>query len=63
MAKKPFPPPLVSIRTAVILLLGFVCGVTIGVLTYFAGGNTAAAILAGLTSTGGAIVFLNKTIF
>jgi hypothetical protein len=45
-----------------VLLLGLGCGVTVGVLTYFDGSNTRAAILAGLTSTGGSIVFLHKEV-
>ncbi|MEV6823750.1 hypothetical protein [Amycolatopsis sp. NPDC051102] len=56
------PTPLLSVRAAVVLLLGLTCGVAVGVLTYLAGGNTPAAILAGLMSTGGAIVFLHREV-
>jgi hypothetical protein len=58
----PTPPPLLSVRAAVILLLALVCGTAVGTLTFFAGKNVAAAILAGLTATGGAIMFLHKVI-
>ncbi|MET7996778.1 hypothetical protein ABZU76_38460 [Amycolatopsis sp. NPDC005232] len=49
-------------RTAVILLLAFICGGAVGTLTFFAGTNIPAAILAGLTATGGSIVFLHKVV-
>jgi hypothetical protein len=41
-------PPLLTTRTAVVLLWGLVCGASAAVLTYLAGDNAAAAILAGL---------------
>jgi hypothetical protein len=58
----PTPPPLLSVRAAVVLLLALMCGTTVGTLTFLAGGNIAAAILTGLTATGGAVVFLHKVI-
>jgi hypothetical protein len=44
----------------VILLLGIVLGAVVGGLTYLAGSNVPAAVLAGLMSAGGVIVFLHK---
>ncbi|MET8848701.1 hypothetical protein [Amycolatopsis sp. NPDC004625] len=62
MPRKPVPPPVVTVRQAVVLLLALVCGLTVGVLTYLAGGNLPAAILAGLSSFGGAVVFLHRAV-
>ncbi|WP_211787788.1 hypothetical protein [Prauserella muralis] len=45
-----------------ILLLGVVCGFIIGALTYLAGGNTAASVLAGLGASGSSVMFLHKAI-
>lgn len=58
----PTPPPLLTVRSAVILLLGVVCGFIIGALTYLAGGNTAASVLAGLGASGSSVMFLHKAI-
>ncbi|MFI9817954.1 hypothetical protein [Saccharothrix variisporea] len=52
-------PPLVSTRTAVVLVLGLLCGTAAGVLTYLAGDNTAAAVLAGLAASGAAVAFFH----
>ncbi|MBE8516103.1 hypothetical protein ILP97_00960 [Amycolatopsis sp. H6(2020)] len=60
MTKPPPIPPLLSVRTAVILLLGIVLGAVVGGLTYLAGSNVPAAVLACLMSAGGVIVFLHK---
>ena len=59
---KPIPPPLLSIRTALVLLLGVLCGAAIATLTAFTQRNFTQAALAGLTATGSAIVFFHKVI-
>ena len=60
---KPSPnPPLLSTRAAVIFLLGILCGSTVATLTYLASANVPGAILAGLTTIGGAIPALHKLI-
>lgn len=56
------PPPLMSLRTAVILALALLAGVLIGALSFFAGHNTAAALLAGVIAIGGAALGLNKLV-
>ncbi len=55
-------PPLLPLRTAVVMLVGFVCGTAVGILTFLACGNVPAAVLAGLTTTGSAIVVLHRLI-
>ncbi|MCC8248786.1 hypothetical protein [Saccharothrix luteola] len=52
-------PPLLSTRTALVLLLGLVCGTGAGTLTYLAGNNAATAILAGLTASGVSVAFFH----
>ncbi|KFU76899.1 hypothetical protein SAMN04489729_3255 [Amycolatopsis lurida] len=59
MVKKT-PPPLFDLRGAVLILLAFVIGLIAGSLTYFAGQNVPAAILAGLTAAALALVVLNR---
>ena len=59
---KPSPPPLLSIRTALILLLGVLCGAAVAALTALAERNLTTAGLAGLATTGGAIAFFHKVI-
>jgi len=56
------PSPLLNVRTAVILLIAFIVGVTIGLLTYAAGRHPAEAVLAGLGSTGAAAVGCHRLI-
>uniref|UniRef100_UPI003F49A7E8 hypothetical protein n=1 Tax=Amycolatopsis sp. CA-082387 TaxID=3239918 RepID=UPI003F49A7E8 len=60
MTKKPTPPPLLTLRGAVLLLLAFVVGSIAGGLTFLAGHNVPAAILAGLTAASGTLVLLNR---
>lgn len=55
-------PPLLNVRTALILLLGVLCGAAVTTLTALVEGNLTAAVLAGLTTTGGAIAFFHKVI-
>ncbi|MFC5060201.1 hypothetical protein [Saccharothrix xinjiangensis] len=52
-------PPLLSTRTALVLLLGLACGAVAGALTYIAGNNVAASVLAGLTASGVAVAFFH----
>jgi hypothetical protein len=59
---RPPQTPLLTTRTAVVLLLGLLCGATAGVLTYLAGDNIAAAILAGLATMGAAIAFFHANL-
>jgi hypothetical protein len=59
---KPTSPTLLSVRTALILLLGVLCGATVTTLTALTQGNLTEAGLAGLTATGSAIVFFHKVI-
>ena len=59
---KPSSPPLLSVRTALILLLGVLCGATVTTLTTLAERNLTTAMLAGLAATGGAIAFFHKVI-
>ncbi|QFZ23200.1 hypothetical protein [Saccharothrix syringae] len=51
--------PLLSARTALVLLLGLACGTAAGVLAYLAGDNTAASVLAGLAASGVAVAFFH----
>jgi hypothetical protein len=59
---KPSPPPLLSVRTAVILLLGVLCGAAVTALTALAEHNLTTAMLAGLAAAGAAIAFFQKVI-
>ena len=56
------PPPLLSVRAALILLLGAVCGAAVAALTAFVERNLTGAMLAGLATAGGAIVFFHQVI-
>lgn len=62
MTKPQTPPPLLSLRSAVVLLLGVVCGIAVGVLAFLAGRNAATAVLSGLAGAGATIAFLHKVI-
>ncbi|MEV0678234.1 hypothetical protein AB0I60_17135 [Actinosynnema sp. NPDC050436] len=57
---QPPRPPLLSTRTALVLLLGLVCGAGAGVLTHLAGNNAATALLAGLAAAGAAVAFFHS---
>jgi hypothetical protein len=59
---KPSPPPLLSIRTALILLLGVLCGAAVTILTALAEHIITTAVLAGLTTAGSATAFFHKVI-
>ncbi|PPK67895.1 hypothetical protein V5P93_007239 [Actinokineospora auranticolor] len=56
------PPPLLTVRTAVILTLGLLFGALVGGLTFLGGGAVAVAVLSGITGTGGSIAFLHKVV-
>jgi hypothetical protein len=55
-------PPLLTIRTAVILLLALVCASVAAALTYLAHNPIPTAALAGFAAASGAIAFLHKAI-
>jgi hypothetical protein len=59
---EPTPPPLLSVRTALILLLGVLCGAVVATLTALAQRDLTVAVLAGLTVAGNAIIVLHKVI-
>jgi hypothetical protein len=59
---KPSPPPLLSVRTTLILLLGALCGAAVTALTTLTEHNLTTAGLAGLTAASGAIVFFHQVI-
>ncbi|MEU8717930.1 hypothetical protein [Streptomyces sp. NPDC048663] len=46
------PPPFMTVRTAVVLLIAVLIGLVVGGLTFLSGGAAAAAVLAGLTAAG-----------
>jgi hypothetical protein len=53
---------LLTVRTTLILLLGVLCGSAVTSLTVLAGHNLTSAVLEGLGTVGGAIVFFHKVI-
>lgn len=55
-------PPLFSVRTALVLLLGCACGAAAGTLTFLAGDNLAAAVLAGLGCVAASTAFFHSHI-
>jgi hypothetical protein len=59
---KSSPPPLLSVRTALILLLGVLCGAAVATLTALAERNLITAGLAALAAAGAAIAFFHKVI-
>ncbi|WP_326667562.1 hypothetical protein [Streptomyces canus] len=54
--------PFLSLHTAVVLLIAFVVGAVLGVLTLFTGAPAAAAVAAGITSAGASISALHRLI-
>ncbi|MFJ3861537.1 hypothetical protein ACIPRL_35590 [Streptomyces sp. NPDC090085] len=56
------PGPLLTGHAALIFLMAAFIGAMVGVLTAFSAGNTAAALLAGLTACGISIPILHKLI-
>ncbi|MFD9740091.1 hypothetical protein [Umezawaea sp. NPDC059074] len=59
---KSTPPPLLTTRSAVVLLLGAVCGAATGVLTYLTAHDVATAVLGGSTASGAATAFFHSAI-
>lgn len=55
-------PTLLTLRAAVIFTAALVIGPGVGVLTWFASHNPAAAVLAGATAWGATVTFLNTII-
>jgi hypothetical protein len=55
----PPPSPLLSVRTALILLIAIVVGLVAGVLGYFASGEIAAAVLIGGSGAGSALALFH----
>lgn len=56
------PPPLLSVRTAVVLILGLLCGIVMASLSIAAKTSSATAALAGLAAAGAATAFFHKAI-
>lgn len=56
------PGPLLSLRAAVVLLLALLVGLSACVLAYLAGHSLPAALLAGGSATGGAVMLFNSVI-
>jgi hypothetical protein len=54
--------PLLSLRAALILLLGVLAGTGAAILTVFAGGGAAAGLLAGGTAFAPAVLFFHTII-
>ncbi|MER6039014.1 hypothetical protein ACWDO6_21265 [Streptomyces sp. NPDC003674] len=54
--------PLLSLRAALILLLGVLVGVGTGVLTVMAGAVAAQAVLAGAAAFGAAVPFFDRLV-
>ncbi|SCE29436.1 hypothetical protein GA0115244_122575 [Streptomyces sp. DvalAA-19] len=60
--QQPGEGPLVSLRTAVIFLIGIFLGLIVGGLTHLDGHSTAMAVLTGLGATGVSIPVLHVMI-
>jgi hypothetical protein len=56
------PPPLLSTRTALVLLLALITGAIAATLTLLAGRSPAEAALAGLAATGASVTCFHKLI-
>ncbi|GAA3465424.1 glycerol uptake facilitator-like aquaporin [Saccharothrix longispora] len=56
------PQAFVSIRSALIFVIAFLCAAVVGVLTFLANGNVPGAVLAGLCAMGGAFLGLHLLI-
>ena len=59
---KTSPTPLLTTRSAVVLLLGAACGAVTGVLVYLTAPSVAAAVLGGVTASGAAVAFFHANI-
>ncbi|TQF65298.1 hypothetical protein FK531_22015 [Rhodococcus spelaei] len=58
----PPPDPLLSLRSAVLLLIAVLIGIGVGVLTVFAGQPGATAVIAGGGAAGASLLALEKLI-
>ncbi len=59
----PTPPgPLLTVRAALVLLLGVLTGVAAGLLTFYGGSPWPAAVLLGASASGGATVMFHSLI-
>lgn len=56
------PGPLVTLRTALVLLLAFIIGLLVAGLSYLSGTSAAGAVLAGLLSSGCSVPTLHHLI-
>ena len=59
---EPTTQPFLSLHTTVVLLTALIIGLVIGGLTYLTGASAAAAVIAGLTSTGASTPVLRTLI-
>jgi hypothetical protein len=62
LMSNPSPPPLFTVRSAVVLLLGLLCGAVVTALSVLSHTPLAAASLAGVVAAGGGIAFFHKMI-
>jgi len=53
-------PPLLSVRTAVVVILGLLCGTVVAGLSIAAKASSATAALAGLATAGAATAFFHR---
>ncbi|MFD4728002.1 hypothetical protein ACFWNW_23270 [Streptomyces seoulensis] len=56
------PPPLLPLRSALVLLLGMLSGVFTALLSVLGDASTPTAILVGLGTVGPAVIFFNQII-
>jgi hypothetical protein len=56
------PPPLLSLRSALIFFIAVCCGIGVGILTKTSGKSTPEAVLAGLFAAGSVTVACNTMI-
>ncbi|MFJ9195866.1 hypothetical protein [Streptomyces globisporus] len=56
------PGPLVTAHAAIVFMMAILIGMVVGVLTFLSVGDTAAALLAGLTGSGASTPVLHKHI-
>lgn len=62
MPKSQPPPPLLTVRTALVLVLGLLAGIIVGVLAAVAEHNVWAGALAGVLAVGAAVLGFHKII-
>ncbi|MEU5609726.1 hypothetical protein AB0H03_13505 [Streptomyces sparsogenes] len=62
MVNNPNPQPLLSLRAAIILLLGVLTALGAGALTVLAGGTIASGVLAGGAAFAAAVLFFHTII-